>query len=163
MYLQIGIAFPNERFQIRKYSDKSIAPMFCLAKDNPPSQVNFIVISMENLGFWCQAIFQMGHEMTHAAIHYNSPSNARSTAWIEETICEAMALFCLNVFACNWERIQLAEINPDYASQIEKYLRNELSKNGNNKLSLCCSYEELKQINTTSQEQREQRKNEMHT
>ena len=149
----MGIAFPNERFQIRKYSDKSIAPMFCLAKDNPPSQVNFIVISMENLGFWCQAIFQMGHEMTHA----------RSTAWIEETICEAMALFCLNVFACNWERIQLAEINPDYASQIEKYLRNELSKNGNNKLSLCCSYEELKQINTTSQEQREQRKNEMHT
>ena len=161
-YLQFGIKFPNEKIQIRKCPADSAAPMFCLAKNNPPAKVNFINIAIDSLDYWCQAIFQLGHEMTHAAIHYNSPPNTDSTSWIEETICEAIALFFLNVFSINWDKIELSKINPKYAPHIKSYLEDELSKVGSWKLSLCRNYDELKQIDADSQTYREQRKNEMH-
>lgn len=162
LYLSLGISLPNERFVIKKFPKGSMLPRFCLARNNPPALANFICISMDKLSYWCQAIFQLGHEMTHAAIHYNSPPNTDSTSWIEETICEAMALFFLNVFFINWDKIELSKINPKYALHIKSYLEDELSKVGSEKLSLCRNYDELKQIDADSQTYREQRENEMH-
>lgn len=106
MYLQLEIKFPNVKIQIRKYPADSATPMFCLAKNNPPAKVDFINIAIDSFGYWCQAIFQLGHEMTHAAVHYNSPRNTKSTPWIEETISESMSLFFLNSFADNWNTIK---------------------------------------------------------
>ena len=162
LYLSLGISLSNERFVIKKFPKGSMSPRFCLARNNPPALANFICIAMDKLSYWCQAIFQLGHEMTHAAIHYNSPSNTDSTSWIEETICEAMALFFLNAFSINWDKIELSKINPKYASHIKSYLEDELSKVGSGKLSLCRNYDELKQIDADSQTYREQRENEMH-
>ena len=112
MYLQLGIKFPNEKIQIRKCPADSAAPMFCLAKNNPPAEVNFINIAIDSLDYWCQAIFQLGHEMTHAAVYYNSPLNTKSTPWIEETIRESMALFFLNLFADAWNTIEKFKNTP---------------------------------------------------
>lgn len=162
LYLSLGISLSNERFVIKKFPKGSMSPRFCLARNNPPALANFICIAMDKLSYWCQAIFQLGHEMTHAAIHYNSPSNTDSTSWIEETICESMALFFLNAFSINWDKIELSKINPKYASHIKSYLEDELSKVGSGKLSLCRNYDELKQIDADSQTYREQRENEMH-
>lgn len=162
MYLQLGIKFPNVKIQIRKYPADSATPMFCLAKNNPPAKVDFINIAIDSFGYWCQAIFQLGHEMTHAAVHYNSPRNTKSTPWIEETISESMSLFFLNSFADNWNTIKRFKNAPQYSADVRTYLCNALSKNGSGKLSMCRGYNELKQIDADSQTYREQRENEMH-
>lgn len=162
MYLQLGIKFPNEKIQIRKCPADSAAPMFCLAKNNPPAKVDFINIAIDSFGYWCQAIFQLGHEMTHAAVHYNSPRNTKSTPWIEETISESMSLFFLNSFADNWNTIKRFKNAPQYSADVRTYLCNALSKNGSGKLSMCRGYNELKQMDADSQTYREQRENEMH-
>jgi hypothetical protein len=162
MYLQLEIKFPNVKIQIRKYPADSATPMFCLAKNNPPAKVDFINIAIDSFGYWCQAIFQLGHEMTHAAVHYNSPRNTKSTPWIEETISESMSLFFLNSFADAWNTIEEFKNTPQYSTNVRTYLHNQLSKSGSGKLSMCRGYNELKQIDADSQTYREQRKNEMH-
>ena len=162
MYLQLEIKFPNVKIQIRKYPADSATPMFCLAKNNPPAKVDFINIAIDSFGYWCQAIFQLGHEMTHAAVHYNSPRITKSTPWIEETISESMSLFFLNSFADNWNTIKRFKNAPQYSADVRTYLCDALSKNGSGKLSMCRGYNELKQIDIDSQTYREQRENEMH-
>lgn len=104
----------------------------------------------------------MSHEITHAGIQYNSPSDSESISWIEETICEAMSLFFLKRAACTWEKIKPDWFDESYKDDIDSYLKDMLSETGTDELTKCTNLKMLKSIDRESQNNRNTRKNEMH-
>lgn len=161
VYTEQGIIFPdNGEIYIIK-SPSSINPRFCLGSKNNFAN-DFIIITAKKLLYWCQALFQISHEMTHAGIQYNSPSDSESISWIEETICEAMSLFFLKRAACTWEKIKPDWFDESYKDDIDSYLKDMLSETGTDELTKCTNLKMLKSIDRESQNNRNTRKNEMH-
>lgn len=160
IYKLCKIAFPDKEFIIQK-APTAPCPRFCEKSENH-CEKDFIIIKTNELTYWCQTIYQISHEMTHAAIHYNSSPESKYISWIEETICEAMSLFFLKQTIINWNSIKPQDFGQSYKESISKYLADLLSEEGTNELANIKSIEELKQINETSQSNRSTRKNEMH-
>ena len=159
-YAAYGIQFPNKVLLIVKEPTAS-NPKFCLGNKNNCKN-DFIIVASNKLNYWCQAMYQISHEMTHAIIQYNSSSKTESISWIEETICEAMSLFFLKQAIINWEFIKPQTFGQSYKESIVEYLNNLLLEKGTNKLANSKSVEELQRINDSSQDNRNTRKNEMH-
>lgn len=111
---------------------------------------------------FAQIIYQLSHELTHYVLrqYRETPCKGKIISWFEETVCEAMSLYILDLAEKHWEDFDLYANNKDYAKNIEDYLENELKKVGNNTLDSCSSIEELAEINNTAQGKREDRRNE---
>lgn len=159
-YATCGIFFPDKVLFIVKEPIAS-NPRFCPGYKTD-CKSDYIIIASNNLTYWCQTMYQFGHEMTHAIIHYNSSLKSKSTSWIEETICEAMSLFFLKEAVINWESIRPQDFSQSYKEGIIEYLNNLLLEKGTNELTNSKSIKELQQINDSSQDNRNTRKNEMH-
>ena len=160
IYKICGIFFPDKKIIIQK-APTAPCPRFCMGSKNNFTN-DCIIITTENLSYWCQAMFQISHEMTHAGIQYNSSSESESVSWIEETICEAMSLFFLKKAVYHWEEIKPNWFNESYKNNVDDYLKNALSESGTDELSKCKSLKILKRIDENSQDNRATRKNEMH-
>lgn len=139
VYTEQGIIFPDNGEMYIIKSPSSINPRFCLGSKNNFAN-DFIIITAKKLLYWCQALFQISHEMTHAGIQYNSPSDSESISWIEETICEAMSLFFLKRAACTREKIKPDWFDESYKDDIDSYLKDML------KLSRAEFAKELKRL-----------------
>lgn len=134
-------------------------PRFCAAEKNNIS-FNMVHLTMKAFSYWCQVIFQLSHELTHYFIYCHCKEDGHEADWIEETICEAMSLYLLSWYRDNWKKLSLYKYNTTYDKSVGEYLENELRKEGNDRLSWCGSYQELLEIDRTSQDHREERRTE---
>lgn len=121
--------------------------------------VHLIELTVDHFNIWNQMLFQLAHEITHCFIFCNNQSAAQNISWVEETICEAMSLFFIKLSSQNWSRLPLNKINPKYARQsMITYLEKELNEDDStDKLETCSSYDELLNIERTSQSNRNYR------
>lgn len=131
-------------------------PRFC------PAEINIlgfhqIHLTMTNYSYWCQVIFQLSHELTHYFIYCYCKDERQKASWIEETICEAISLYFLAWYGENWEKTLIYRYNTGYGKSVNEYLENEIQNKGTRRLTLCQSYQELMEIDRTSQERREDR------
>ena len=134
-------------------------PRFCAAeKNNIP--FNMVHLTMQAYTYWCQVVFQLSHELTHYMIYSHCKDESNYASWIEETICEAMSLYFLEWYRDNWEELSLYKYNAVYDKKVGEYLEDELRKEGTERLSRCGSYQELIEIDRTSQNCREDRRTE---
>lgn len=157
VFEQLGIEYDNQQ---RVIFGNIPCPRFCIKEDNP-IPFDQIHLTMSNYTCWCQIIYQLSHELTHCFIHCHNNNRSFYASWIEETICESMSLFFLAYFRDHWNESELYEVNENYSTSIADYLDDIIFSRGNNRLSDCKNQDELMEINKTSQEQREDRKNEM--
>lgn len=132
-------------------------PRFC------PAEINIlgfhqIHLTMTNYSYWCQVVFQLSHELTHYMIYSHCKDESRYASWLEETICEAMSFYVLAWFRDNWKILSLYKYNANYDKHIDEYLEDELKKEGTGRLGRCSSYQELLEIDRTSQDFRADRK-----
>lgn len=157
----IGLGIGSTDLQVIKHPTLGY-PQFCPQSRNSNLPCDQIYLYMDSLTFWCQLIFQASHEFTHCVVHRLNNQEDQKALWVEETICEVMSLVFLNIFAHNWSRCALAQNDPSYCASIQTYLGNQLNKHGNHRLGNCQGIEELQEINRTSENQREDRREEMH-
>ena len=137
------------------------APVF-FSKSNSHFPFDTIILNCAGFSYWCQVIYQLSHELAHCAIsRINDGNQGNKVSWIEETICEAASLYSLKWFSDNWASVSISERNPTFSENIKTYLEDLLSKEGTKRLSNCRSVCELEEINRTSQEKRDDRRNEM--
>ena len=151
----MGVSFDYKK-RLIAYDSKMPSPMFCRADENYGMQLDTIFVNC-SCDIWNQLVFQLSHEITHCFIHCANSDRTKHIDWIEETICEAVSLYFLKYFFEKWPLLPLYELDPNYAIKYDKYLNNELSKEGNKQLTLCSSIEDLKQLNAISQIDRESR------
>lgn len=85
---------------------------------------HFIYLKTKD-NFWCQWVYQFAHEYCHHLIDGSLSGEWSDLLWFEETICELSSLYNLNrmVGFCMVNGLQV------YASSVEGYLNNLLSKN----------------------------------
>lgn len=143
-------------------NSSATSPVFYSKVVNPFLKYDKIVLNCAGLSYWCQVIFQLSHELAHCVIsRINDGSRNNIVSWIEETVCEATSLYCLKWFSEHWLSIPSSNQFPSYSSSIKTYLNDFLAKGGTGKLSNCRSYFELEEINHTSEDRREDRRQEM--
>lgn len=129
---------------------------FCPAEINN-LEFHQVHLTMTKYSCWCQIIFQLSHELTHYFIYCHCKDERQKASWIEETICEAISLYFLAWYGKNWEKTLLYRYNTGYGISVNEYLENEIKNKGTRRLTLCQSYQELMEIDRTSQERREDR------
>jgi hypothetical protein len=103
-----------------------------------------IRLSQSSLSFWAQTIYQLSHEMCHYAMHQAKQDKTQTLSWFEEIFCEAFALYALDWSAKNWRLCGLCGCNPGFYKLIERYLGDELLKEGTSGFSECITLEMLK-------------------
>ena len=157
--VSLGIGAAN--LEVIKFPNLGNA-LFSPKSLNPGFPCDRIYISMDKFTRWNQFIFQASHEFTHCVIHRLNSNENQKALWIEETICEAMSLVFLQIFANSWNNCVLSQHNLTYSVAIQNYLNNQLNETGTSKLEKCCGLEELQEINQYSADHREYRSNEMH-
>ena len=153
---EIGVYFDNQ-IKIITCCPFEETPIFYSTSQNKELQYDLIIINCLDCGYWCQVIYQLSHELTHCFINCLNGDMKYHISWLEETICEAISLYFLNYFYNNWSMLPLYSKNTGYAPSIYDYLNNLLFNQGNNKLSLCTSMNELEELDKTSQDLREDR------
>lgn len=162
VFKDIGIDVESRHLQIVKDTMHG-CPQFCSKLQNPYLPCDLIIVDMESLDRWNQFVFQFSHEYTHYIIHCANDSQEQRSSWVEETICEAVSLFFLQYFWANWTQCELYNWDPGYCKYFKSYLESRLNTPGNHRLGQCYDVEELKAINQTSQDCREDRAEEMHS
>lgn len=120
LFQDVGAKFDYERLVIVKNTNESFPIFF--------SEGRIIMLSVKKFSYWCQLIYQLSHELTHAFIYFNNKDSAKKIKWIEETICEAVSLYFLNYFSINWNNCILSHNDPNYKKCIYDYLYNEVNK-----------------------------------
>ena len=95
------------------------------------------------------------------ALAIESAEGTAGTAYVNVlAVKEAISLVFLDTFANNWSRCTLSKNDPSYRAFIQDYLGTQLKKHGNHRLENCHGIEELQEINRTSEDQREDRREE---
>ena len=135
-------------------------PRFC-PKEQIPIPCDQIHLTMSSYSYWCQVIYQLSHELTHCFVHCHNNNWTYYASWTEETICESVSLFFLAYFRDHWNESELCKVNGNYYTSVSEYLDDIISLKGNGRLSGCKGYYDLIKIDETSQDKREDRKNEM--
>lgn len=158
-FQNIGLGIGSADLQVIKWPSLGY-PLFSPHSLNPGFPCDQIYISMDQYTRWDQFIFQASHEFTHCVIHRLNTREEQKVSWIEETICEAISLVFLNTFANNWSKCTLSKNDPSYRAFIQDYLGKQLKNHGNHRLENCHGIEELHEINRTSEDQREDRREE---
>lgn len=152
---ELKVDFNYEVCSIQK--SKLSCPLFCTKRYNDILPTNFIFLSIVDYNYWCQVVYQLSHEITHCFIYSNNYSVNNKASWIEETICEAMSFYFLNYFYKNWRLCGLYQRNSNYFKFFNNYLNYIIIKKGNGRLDGCKSLQELKEIEKSCQENREDR------
>jgi hypothetical protein len=106
---------------------------------------------------WSQFYFQFGHEITHYVFRQYKKNKGVIIKWFEETVCEAMSLYVMNIIGQYWAANALYSKNSEYNIAIDDYIAKELEKTGTDKLRGCNTLEQLKEVNQTSEENRDDR------
>lgn len=155
-YQSLGLDFDYVPRDIIVRTDLN-CPKFVLAANNPTLARDAIYLTCKRCSLWCKVVFQLGHELTHCYIYCHNPDESKFVNWIEETICEAAALYFLTYFNKNWSDVPLSEINPGYASAFVEYIADEIEYEKRDKLSTITTYRELVALDKTSQINRDER------
>jgi len=137
------------------------SPIFCSTTRNPQQTKHQIVLDLVNGSFWCQLIYQLAHELSHYFLYLRKSDKKCSLPWIEETVCEAMALYILYFSGKHWGNCSLGKKNFKYFMSINKYLAKILSKNGTGELSTCQTIAQLNAINDSAETNRDMRHTEV--
>lgn len=137
-------------------------PKFWLEEENPYLRRDTIFLHCSKCSYWCKVVFQLAHELSHCYIYCHNSEKSKGISWVEETICEAMAMYFLDYFRKNWTKICLSRLNPTYDEAFADYLNDILvNEEGNGRLSVINSVDELKDINKNATIRREDRKEEV--
>lgn len=125
----------------------------------------YIRTNLSSLGFWCQEIFQLSHEMCHYVIRQKKKHKEFVLSWFEEVLCEAMSLYALYYAASHWNQCTLHSINPTYGKSIADYFNNEYNSPATNGLKECTTFEKLSEYERQklSESHRESHVNERNT
>jgi len=110
-----------------------------------------------DLRYWAQFIYQVAHELTHYAIRQQKKDKQIILSWFEETICEALSIYILQLAHNRWHECLLYSCNPAYAQVLEEYYVNIYNRTADSVLKRCSSYADLQHIETTCQKDREGR------
>lgn len=159
VFEELGIYFGEDELRIFNDPEAS-APQF-LNRKKLKSTFDIVELNCPGEAYWCQIMYQVSHELTHALIYRYNPNDGLKVQWIEESICELVSWYFLSVLSYRWKECELSKQNEMYYKQVEEYLKNVLNREGTSKLSHCASYRELMEINRTSEERREDRRNEV--
>ena len=160
-YEQLELSIGDDEVLIIK-NPKQPNPIFGTKMDNPFLPCDIIYLCIEDYAFWCQVIYQLSHEYTHCLIYRQNRNKNQKVHWIEESICEVMSMVILKYFADQWNNCLLYKCNQDYRESIIKYLNDILSHRGNSRLTNCNGKHELLDIEQTCQENRDDRRDEVH-
>lgn len=115
---------------------------------NLTGKENEIRLSLKNDTKWNQVLYQLTHEICHYVIYVQNKTNYHFCGWIEESICEAFSLFCLYLWAVEWNAIGF-KCNKDYGKHMYSYMTHEIDKNNTEPcLTKHTTIEELKIINS---------------
>ena len=131
-------------------------PLFDWTWTNP-NQIK-IIIAMHDTNCWSQYIFQISHELLHSIIYSNNSDKTKCLYWFEEPICEMMSLYVLKEF-CDIQ--YWLDISPYYCANVQTYLQDRLDVRGNNFMSNIQTFNDLKLLNDTAQDDRANHKNEV--
>ena len=119
-----------------------------------------IRLSQSSLSYWAQTIFQLSHELCHYAMRQRKLNKNFTLSWFEEIVCEAMSLYFLKCSFENWSVCELSEKQPLFNKAIEKYLKDELEKEGTDDFQNCVNYERLREYEQERSTIRETHRNE---
>ena len=119
-----------------------------------------IRLAQSSLSFFAQTIFQLSHELCHYAIRQHKVNKDFTLSWFEEIVCEAMSLYVLHWAAENWECCSLCKVNPNFATSIDSYLKNELASVGSDEFQKCTSIDLLCQYEREHSTDRQTHRNE---
>ena len=132
------------------YNDASSScPMLIIAQ--VPIQIRTCA---KDLSFWAQFIYQLSHEMTHYVIRQHKEDKSFIAGWLEETICEAVSLYILNVASKRWFECELFHSNQTYGKSLEEYLLSEYENKKSSALKNCHTMQALELINSTCESDR---------
>jgi hypothetical protein len=119
-----------------------------------------IRLRVKSSDYWSQVVYQFSHELTHFVIRQYKSNKNMYVNWFEETICEAMSLYCLKKVAERWDECELYKINPGYRQSLTGYMEDEYIKKGSDILKNCNSYKQLMKIEEEATADRDARNNE---
>lgn len=156
---ELGIYFGEDELHIINIPEEA-APQY-INRKKLKSDFDVVMLNCAGEGYWSQIMYQVSHELTHAVIHRYNPNDRLMVKWIEESICELVSWYCLSALSSRWRECELSRENETYFRSVERYLQDILNLEGTSKLSHCASYGELMEMNRTSEEQREDRQNEV--
>lgn len=85
------------------------------------SQYKTIIYLNCEMGYYCQAAYQLCHELCHIMIKGKVNSKLR---WLEESICECASLYFMQLISIEWKN---QDFFPEYHVNFQKYVQNILS------------------------------------
>ncbi len=87
----------------------------CVSQDKTAIYLNC------EIGYYCQAAYQLCHELCHIMINGKVNSKIR---WLEESICECASLYFMQLISIAWKN---QDFFPEYYVNFQKYVQNILS------------------------------------
>lgn len=153
----------------RIFGEKTMTKEPCTIYNDPVAECPMLIINYRPILIrlalptprdWNRAIFQLSHELCHYAIRQYKIDKEFTLSWFEELICEAMSLYTLKYSSQNWEKCKLYGRDPNWASTIENYLNNELTRNATTRFSECTTIELLHKYEKSESTKRETHINE---
>ena len=121
-----------------------------------------IRLSVKGTEYWSNVIYQLSHELCHYALRQSNCKSDKEDClkWFEETMCEALSLYVLDLFIDTWDDCLLSRINKTYCDSIKKYLEDICDNEITYGLAKCKTLDDLNVINDNSEEDRIDRRNE---
>ena len=80
-------------------------------------------------GYWCQYVYQFAHELCHVISRYER-LKANPNNWLHESLCELASIFVLKGMAVQWTSQPTFPGREGYASKIESYVVDAMSRDG---------------------------------
>ena len=96
--------------------------------------------------YWSQVAYQLSYAMMHCLIDHLGEDKPKID-WVEELICETMALSLLKRLGAYWDQTPFYKRDPDYAGAILEYIDDMLKDKGTSALIRCKDKEELQALN----------------
>lgn len=146
-----GTDIVNNCIHLKIYNDSSAnCPMLIINRASYQ-----IRLAQSDLAEWNQMIYQLSHELGHFALSQKKTNKGCTLKWFEEIVCEALSLYALEFAAKNWDKCSLYSANATYSQSIQKYLENQLKKDGKDTFKNITSINELRKYEEAAEEKRE--------
>lgn len=148
---------------IEIFGEKALESEKCKVYNDPTADCPMLVTNdapirlrtcLESLQYWAQYIYQVSHELTHYIIRQYKENKELYVKWFEETLCEAMSLYILKASSLRWQECSLSNCNPQYGASIMHYFEKTYNETGPSSLKKCRSFDELKKIENSCEENR---------
>lgn len=86
---------------IRIFGQDIMTTTPCIVHNDPDSECPYfhhttplkIRLSMSELSYWAQMVYQLSHELCHYAMYQTKQDKTKTLSWFEEIVCEAMSLY----------------------------------------------------------------------